>query len=141
MSDMNRVCMTGRLTRDPEVRYIQSGTAVCDIGLAVGSTWFDKAANQRKEEVSFIDVTAFGRLAEVIGEYGSKGRQVAVEGRLKQETWDDKSTGQKRSKIKVIADSLVLLGRHGDSQEPKKEPEDYADPPSTQGAGDEETPF
>ena len=141
MSDLNRVCMTGRLTRDPEVRYLQSGSAVCDFGVAVGSTWFDKAKNQRMEECSFIDVTAFGRLAEVIGEYGAKGRQVALEGRLKQETWEDKSTGQKRSKLKVIADSLTLLGKHADSQEPKKEPEDYPGAPSTQGMGDEEVPF
>jgi len=114
MASFNRVVLVGNLTRDPEVRYTPSQTAVTDLGLAVNRQWFDKATNSRKEDVSFIDVTLWGRQAEVAGEYLSKGRQVLIEGRLQMDTWEDKESGQKRSKLKVIGESMQMLGSRGD---------------------------
>ena len=116
MASFNRVVLVGNLTRDPEVRYTPSQTAVTDIGLAVNRQWFDKATNSRKEDVSFIDVTLWGRQAEVAGEYLSKGRQVLIEGRLQMDSWEDKETGQKRSKLKVIGESMQMLGSRGEGQ-------------------------
>ncbi|MEO1996835.1 MAG: single-stranded DNA-binding protein [Planctomycetaceae bacterium] len=116
MASFNRVVLVGNLTRDPEVRYTPSQTAVTDIGLAVNRQWFDKATNSRKEDVSFIDVTLWGRQAEVAGEYLAKGRQVLIEGRLQMDTWEDKESGQKRSKLKVVGESMQMLGSRGDGQ-------------------------
>ncbi len=114
MASYNRVILVGNLTRDPEVRYIPSGTAVTDIGLAVNRTWFDKQSNSRKEDVTFVDVTLWGRTAEIAGEYLSKGRPVLIEGRLHMDTWQDKETGQNRSKLKVIGEQMTMLGSRGD---------------------------
>jgi single-strand DNA-binding protein len=114
MASFNRVILMGNLTRDPQVRYIPSGSAVAEIGLAVNRTWFDKQSNSRKEEVTFVDVTLWGRDAEVAGEYLTKGRSVLVEGRLSLDTWDDKATGQKRSKLKVVGERLVMVGGRGE---------------------------
>jgi single-strand DNA-binding protein len=110
MASFNKVIIMGNLTRDPEVRFIPSGTAVCDISLAVNSQWTDRKSNERKEEVTFVEVTLWGRTAEIAGEYLAKGRPVLIEGRLHQDSWEDKETGQKRSKMKVIAESMQLLG-------------------------------
>ena len=110
MASFNKVILMGNLTRDPEVRYTPGGTAVCDITLAVNAQWTDKRTNERKEEVSFIDITLWGRTAEIAGEYLAKGRPALIEGRLQLDKWDDKETGQKRSKLKVVADSMQLLG-------------------------------
>lgn len=115
MASFNKVILVGNLTRDPEVRYTPGGTAVCDITLAVNAQWTDKRTNERKEEVSFIDVTLWGRTAEIAGEYLAKGRPVLIEGRLQQDKWDDKETGQKRSKLKVVADGMQLLGSRQDA--------------------------
>lgn len=116
MASFNRVILMGNLTRDPQVRYTPGGTAVCDIGLAVNRSWFDKQASQRKEETTFVDVTLWGRTAEVAGEYLSKGRAVLIEGRLQMDTWDDRETGQKRSKLKVVAEQMTMVGgREGGS--------------------------
>ena len=116
MASFNRVILMGNLTRDPEVKYLPNSTAVGQIGLAVNRTWFDKATQQKKEEVTFVDVTLWGRDAEVAGEYLAKGRPVMIEGRLTLEQWDDKATGQKRSKLKVTGERVILLGGKGDSQ-------------------------
>lgn len=110
----NKVILVGNLTRDPQVRYTPGGTAVADIGLAVNRQWFDKQSNSRREEVTFVDVTLWGRTAEVAGEYLAKGRAVLIEGRLQMDQWDDKETGQKRSKLKVVAESMQMLGGRGD---------------------------
>ena len=114
MASFNKVILMGNLTRDPEVRYIPSGSAVTELGLAVNRTWFDKASNTRKEEVSFIDVTLWGRTAEIAGEYLSKGRPVLIEGRLQMDSWEDRETGKKRSKLKVVGDQMTMLGSRGD---------------------------
>lgn len=114
MASFNKVILVGNLTRDPEVRYIPSGTAVCDIGLAVNRTWFDKQSNSRKEDVTFVDITLWGRTAEVAGEYLSKGRSVLIEGRLQMDSWEDRETGKKRSKLKVVGEQMTMLGGRGD---------------------------
>lgn len=104
MANLNRIILAGKLTRDPELRYAGSGTAVCGFGLAVNSGTRDK------EEVLFIDITAFGKQAETASEYLTKGRSVLIEGRLQFRTWEDKE-GQKRSKHAVIADRIQFLDR------------------------------
>ncbi len=110
MASFNKVILLGNLTRDPQVRYTPSGTAVADIGLAVNRVWFDKQTNSRNEETTFVDVTLWGRQAEVAGEYLAKGRAVLIEGRLHLDRWDDKETGQKRSKLKVVAENMTMVG-------------------------------
>lgn len=113
MASFNKVIVMGNLTRDPQVRYTPSGTAVTDLGLAVNRTWFDKQSNSKKEEVTFIDVTLWGRQAEVAGEYLGKGRAVLIEGRLTLDQWDDKESGQKRSKLKVVCENMTMVGAGG----------------------------
>lgn len=121
MASFNKVILVGNLTRDVEVRYTQGGTAVAEMGMAVSRQWFDKQSNQKKEETTFVDVTLWGRTAEVAGEYLAKGRPVLIEGRLQLDTWDDKETGQKRSKLKVVGESLQMLGSKPSGQQ-KNEP-------------------
>ena len=116
MASFNKVILMGNLTRDVEVRYTPSGSAVCDLGLAVNRTWFDKQANEKREEVTFVDVTLWGRQAEVAGEYLGKGRGVMIEGRLQLDQWDDRETGQKRSKLKVIGENMTMLPGGGQGQ-------------------------
>lgn len=114
MASFNRVILLGNLTRDPQVRYTPSGMAVSEIGLAVNHSWFDKNTNQRREEATFVDVTLWGRTAEIAGEYLAKGRQVLIEGRLKLDQWDDKQTGQKRSKLCVVCENMTMVGGRPD---------------------------
>jgi len=114
MSSFNKVILLGNLTRDPQVRYTPSGTAVAEIGLAVNRTWFDQKTNSKRDETTFVDVTLWGRQAEVAGEYLAKGRQVLIEGRLQLDTWDDKETGQKRSKLRVVCENMRMVGGKGD---------------------------
>ncbi len=114
MASYNKVILVGNLTRDPQVRYTPGGTAVTEVGLAVNRQWYDKQANERKEETTFVDVTLWGRQAEVAGEYLSKGRSVLIEGRLQLDQWDDKQTGQKRSKLKVVGENMQMLGGRGE---------------------------
>lgn len=114
MASFNKVILLGNLTRDPQVKYTPGGSAVAEIGLAVNRTWWDKASNSRKEETTFVDVTLWGRDAEVAGEYLAKGRPVLIEGRLQLDTWDDKQTGQKRSKLRVVAERMQMLGGRGE---------------------------
>lgn len=104
---INRVLLGGNLTRDPQVRFLPSEQAVANFGLAINRR-FKGSDGQMKEEVTFIDVEAWGRTAELVGQYLTKGRACFVEGRLKLDSWDDKD-GQKRSKLKVVADSVQFL--------------------------------
>lgn len=111
MASYNRVILLGNLTRDPELRYIPSGTAVSEIGLAVNDR--RKGANgEWIEETTFVDVTLWGRTAEIASEYLSKGSPALIEGRLKLDTWET-NDGQKRSKLKVICEKMQLLGGRG----------------------------
>jgi single-strand DNA-binding protein len=109
MPNLNKVMLIGNLTRDPELRRTPRGTAVTQIGLAVNRSWKNDAGEQQ-EETTFVDVEFFGRTAEVAKEYLAKGRSVYVEGRLKLDQWDDKDTGQKRQKMRVIGETLQMLG-------------------------------
>lgn len=109
MASLNKVMLIGNLTRDPEIRYTPRGQAVADIGLAVNRV-YNTETGEKREEVTFIDITLWGRTAEIVHQYCKKGRPLFVEGRLQLDTWDDKQTGQKRSKLKVIGDGIQLLG-------------------------------
>ena len=110
MASFNKVILVGNLTRDPQVRYTPSGMAVSDVTVAVNNSWFDKQTNQKKEEVTFVDVVLWGRTAEIAGEYLAKGKQLLIEGRLQLDQWDDKETGQKRSKLRVVCENMRMLG-------------------------------
>jgi single-strand DNA-binding protein len=112
MASFNKVILLGNLTRDPEVRYTPKGSAVADLGLAVNRQ-YTLDTGEKREEVTFVDVTFWGRTAEVAGEYLKKGRPVFIEGRLQLDTWDDKQSGQKRSKLKVIGETMQMLGGRG----------------------------
>ena len=115
MASFNKVILVGNLTRDPQVKYTTGGTAVTEIGLAVNRRWMDKQSNQWKDETTFVDVTLWGRTAEIAGEYLAKGRPVLIEGRLQLDTWDDRESGQKRSKLRVVGENMTMLGGKGDS--------------------------
>jgi len=108
MANLNKVMLIGNLTRDPELRHTPKGSAVTDLGLAVNRKIQDGNGGW-KDETTFVDVTVWGSSAENAHKYLSKGRGVFVEGRLQMDTWDDKATGQKRSKLKVVADNLQFL--------------------------------
>jgi single-strand DNA-binding protein len=109
MASFNKVILLGNLTRDPEVRYTPKGSAVCDLGIAVNRQ-YTLDSGEKREEVTYVDVVLWSRLAEIAGEYLKKGRPVFIEGRLQLDTWDDKQTGQKRSKLRVIGETMQLLG-------------------------------
>jgi len=109
MASFNKVMLLGNLTRDPEVKYTPKGSAVADIGLAVNRT-YTTDGGEKREETTFVDVTMWGRQAEIAGEYLKKGRPLFVEGRLQLDTWDDKQTGQKRSKMRVVCENFQMLG-------------------------------
>ncbi len=155
MASFNRVILLGNLTRDPELRYLTNGTAVSDIGLAVNDR--RKNANgEWIEETTFVDVTLWGRTAEVAGEYLSKGSPVLIEGRLKLDSWESQD-GQKRSKLRVVCDRMQMLGGRGqgggeggaprpaarrDSQYSQPAPPDEAfEPPQGEPTGGNEIPF
>jgi len=134
MASFNKVILVGNLTRDPELRYTPKGTAVARLGLAVNRQWKTDTGEAR-EEVTFIDIDAFGRQAEVIGQYCKKGRPIMIEGRLKYETWDDKQTNQKRSKLLVVLESFQFLGdgnRGGGEGAPAGAPTPAARRPTTE---------
>jgi len=109
MASFNKVILLGNLTRDPEIRYTPKGSAVCDLGLAVNRQ-YTLDNGEKREEVTYVDVVLWARLAEIAGEYLKKGRPVFIEGRLQLDTWDDKQSGQKRSKLRVIGETMQLLG-------------------------------
>jgi single-strand DNA-binding protein len=115
MANLNRVLLIGNLTRDPEVRYTPKGTAVADIGLAINRI-YSADDGEKKEETTFVDVTLWGRQAEIAGQYLKKGRPVFIEGRLQLDTWDDKQTGQKRSRLRVVSENMQLLGSRSESE-------------------------
>jgi single-strand DNA-binding protein len=110
MASLNRVTLLGNVTRDIELKYLQSGMAVTELGMAVNRK-YKANSGEFVEEVTFVDVTVWGRTAEVASEYLSKGSQVLIEGRLKLDTWE--SEGQKRSKLKVVCEQLHLVGSRG----------------------------
>lgn len=109
MSSYNRVTLMGNLTRNPELRKTKTGTSVTELGLALNRVWSGENG-EKQEDVTFVDVTLWGRSAENAAQYLQKGRAVLIEGRLQLETWQDKQSGQDRSKLKVVADAIQFLG-------------------------------
>ena len=122
MASFNKVILVGNLTRDPELRYTPKGTAIAKFGLAVNRVWTSESG-EKKEEVTFIDIDVFGRTAENVAQYMRKGSPMLVEGRLRLDQWDDKQTGQKRSKLGVVLEGFSFLdsGR-ADSGAPSEAP-------------------
>jgi single-strand DNA-binding protein len=108
MASFNRVILVGNLTRDPQLSYTPSNTAVCEFGIATNRRWRDKDGNT-KEEVCFVELTSYGRQAEVINQYMAKGKPMLVEGRLRFSQWTNKE-GQKRSKLDVVVENFTFLG-------------------------------
>jgi single-strand DNA-binding protein len=115
MATINKVMIMGNLTRDPELRYVQSGAAVCEFAVALNETYTNKQTGQKTEKVHFIDVVCWGRTAEVASEYLAKGSPVHVEGKLQQDRWEDQG-GQNRSKVKVTCERLTLVGSKKNGQ-------------------------
>jgi single-strand DNA-binding protein len=109
MASFNKVILVGNLTRDPELRYTPKGMAIAKVGLAVNRVWTNEAG-EKKEEVTFVDVDVFGRTAENLAQYMRKGSPILIEGRLRLDQWDDKQTGQKRSKLGVVGEVVQFLG-------------------------------
>jgi single-strand DNA-binding protein len=148
MASFNKVILLGNLTRDPEVRYTPKGTAVTELGMALNRV-YTAESGEKREEVTFVDVTLWGRTAEIAGEYLRKGKPVFIEGRLQLDTWDDKQSGQKRSKLKVVGEGLQLIGSRPSSNAGEEESfsgarssKPVAPPPANStGAGDDEIPF
>lgn len=161
MANLNKVFLMGNLTADPELRYTPKGTAVTDIRLAI-NRYYAGDSGERQEETTFVDVTLWNRQAEVAGSYLSKGRGVFVEGRLQLDSWEDKASGQKRTKLRVIGENIQLFPRSGDSDSggapqrapqsaprsnsnaPSKPAQNYNPPPMSPnefGDMDDEIPF
>lgn len=113
MANLNKVYLMGRLTRDPELRYTPKGTAVADLGMAINRFRGGGDGGERTEETTFVDVTLWGRQAETANQYLAKGREVFIEGRLQLDSWEDKSSGQKRSKLKVVGEAMQFIGGPG----------------------------
>jgi single-strand DNA-binding protein len=147
MANFNKVIIAGNLTRDPELRYTPKGTAVARITLAVNRTFTSGEGGEKKEEVSFVDVDVWGRQAEVISQYMKKGRPLLVEGRLKQDTWEDKNTKQKQSKLKVVLETFSFLdsgNRAGGEGAPPRSPSAAVPPaesPDAEPPQDDDVPF
>lgn len=115
MANFNKVILLGNLTRDVELRFTQSGLAVAKMGMAVNRRSKSKDG-EAKESTCFVDLTAFGKQAEVLDQYVGKGKPLFVEGRLEYSTWDDKNGGGKRSKLEVIVENFQFVGGRGESQ-------------------------
>lgn len=114
MANLNKVMLIGNLTRDPEVRFTPKGTAVTDLGLAVNRIYATDSG-ERREETTFVDITLWGRQAEIAGQYMKKGKPIYIEGRLQMDTWQDKQTGQNRTKLKIIGENFQFLGGRDES--------------------------
>lgn len=142
MASFNKVILIGNLTRDPELRYTPKGTAIAKIGVAVNRVWTTDTG-EKKEEVTFVDVDIFGRTAENVGQFMRKGRPIMIEGRLKLDQWDDKQTGQKKSRLGVVAENVQFLGSPtggeggGAPSAPRSRPAAAPAPAAEPVAGDE----
>lgn len=117
MANLNKVMLIGNLTADPEVRTTPRGNSLTELRLAVNRVSSGPNEGERREETTFLDVTCWGRTGEVAAQYLSKGRPVFIEGRLQMDTWEDKQTGQRRSRIRIIAENLQLLGSRDGGQQ------------------------
>jgi single-strand DNA-binding protein len=128
----------GNLTRDPEITTTPKGFSICNFGIAINRTWKDDN-DQKKEETTFVDLTFFGKTAEVIGKYVKKGQPIYVEGRLSLDEWTDKTTGQNRSKLKVIGESFQFLssGKTDSGSGTAENNQPAQTPPITDADGDD----
>lgn len=140
MPNLNKCQLMGNITRDIELRHTPAGTAVADLGLAINRNRKDDNG-EKIEETTFVDVTLWGRVAEVAHQYAGKGKPIFVEGRLQLDTWEDKNSGEKRSKLKIVGENIQLLGskqaaaeegqtqpQQGGQQRPPQEPQRQAPP-------------
>lgn len=129
MANLNKVMLIGNVTRDPEIKYTPKGSAVTDLGIAVNRV-FTPDGGEKREETTYVDVTLWGRQAEIAGEYCKKGRSIYIEGRLQLDSWEDKASGQKRSKLRVVGENFQLLGpRPGGAGGSGGSDEEYSDRP------------
>lgn len=154
MASFNKVILAGNLTRDPELRYTPKGTAIAKLSLAVNRRWTGEDGQQR-EEVTYVDIDAFGKQAEVICQYLKKGGGLLVEGRLRLDQWDDKQTGQKRSRLGVVLESFTFIGGRPEGggppsgapvsrpQQSRPAPQSRPEPPESDGPPpeDDDVPF
>ena len=155
MANFNKVYLIGNLTRDPELRVTPKGTAICQFGLAVNRQ-FKEESGAMRDETTFVDIEAWGKQGETIAKYCTKGRPLFVEGRLKFDQWEDKTSGQKRSKLKVVLEGFQFLGGRNDGtpaasggNEADQTPERHSPParhagqatPPAQESTDEDVPF
>ena len=115
MRGFSKAIITGNLTRDPELRTTPNGASVCSFSVAVNRVFRDSSGNQQ-ESVSFIDCSAWGKLGEMIGQYAKKGSGVLVSGRLDQRSWEDKNSGQKRSRVEIVVEDFNFTGPAGNSE-------------------------
>jgi single-strand DNA-binding protein len=140
MTDLNRVQLIGRLTRDPELRQTNGGTSYCRFGIANNRNYTSNG--ERREEVSFFNCQAWGKTAEIINQYCKKGKQVAVDGRLQQRSWEDKE-GRRQSSVDVVVESLQMLGSptQDNSHEPQREWSEPAPPYGGDTMDDDDIPF
>lgn len=133
MASYNKVFLMGNLTRDPQVKHLPSQMVVAEFGLAVNRK-YKTAAGEEREEVTFVDCTAFGRGAEVINQYCTKGKPLFVEGRLKFDSWDDKNGGGKRTKITVVVENFQFIGGRPDGEQDPQQPAAAGGKPATRRA-------
>lgn len=131
MANLNKVMLIGNVTRDPEIKYTPKGSAVTDLGIAVNRV-FTPEGGEKREETTYVDVTLWGRQAEIAGEYCKKGRSIYIEGRLQLDSWEDKTSGQKRTKLRVVGENFQLLGPRpgGGTGGGSGNEEDYSERPS-----------
>lgn len=130
MAYHNQVTLVGNATRDPELKYLPNGTAVAKIGIGM-TRRYSTSDGQKKEEVTFVDVDFLGKTAEVVGKYVNKGSPILVHGRLKLDQWDDKKTGEKRSKLCVLGEGVQLLSKAPEGAAPAAAPARQVQPPIT----------
>lgn len=144
MASLNRVMLIGNLTRDPEVRYTPKGSAVADLAIAVNRN-YTAESGEKREEVTYVDIVLWAKLAELAGQYLKKGRPVFIEGRLQMDQWEDKQTGQKRSRLRVVGENMQFLdsrrdgggagGENGEESHGAPPPQRFQNRPSGGGSG------
>jgi single-strand DNA-binding protein len=139
MPSFNKVILIGNLTRDPELRVTPKGTAICQFGIAVNRKFNDEAGNTR-EETTFVDIESWGKQAELVDKYLFKGSLCAVEGRLKLDQWEDKTSGQKRSRLKVVLENVQFLTPKAEGRS-EASPGAGSQPDAAPDKGDQDVPF
>lgn len=140
MASVNKVILVGNLGRDPELRHMPDGGAVCNVSIATTSSWKDKNSGERREETEWHRVVFYNRLAEIAGEYLKSGKSVYIEGKLKTRKWQDKDTGADRYSTEIVADSMQMLsGRDGDRDQGQTQRQQSRSQGRQQSSGDDYT--